>query len=144
MANTNVLKEIERYVREWCSRKYGIDLEDHEKSLRLTTGGVHRFDVVSKDGTIIAGIKTSAMRENERVSVGVIKSTFAELYFLSLVKASKKLMILTDKSYCEHFRRISNGKVADGIEIVNCTLPKDIEANVVAVHKNCRKEIGKK
>ena len=144
MANTNALKEIEQYVREWCSRKYGIKFEDHEKEIKLTTGGKHRFDVVSKDGNVVAGIKTSALRENGRVGTGVIKSTFTELYFLSLVKANTRLMILTDKEYCEHFQRISNGKVATGIEIIHYSLPIEVQEKIVAIHKTCRKEIGKK
>jgi hypothetical protein len=145
MANTNVLKIIaEPYVRSWCSSRYGIEFEDCEKELRLITGGIHRFDVVAKDGSVVAGVKTSALRDDGGVSGGVIKSTFAELYFLSIVKAAVKLMILTDKDYCEHFRRISKGKVAEGIEIIHCPLPKEIEENIAAVHQNCRKEIGKR
>jgi len=144
MANTNALKEIEQYVRNWCSNKYGTRFEDYEKEVRLVTGGIHRFDVVAKDGSIIAGIKTSALRENGRVGAGVIKSTFTELYFLSLVKADKRLMVLTDKEYCAYFQKISNGKVADGIEIIYCSLPKEVEGNISIVHNNCRKEIGKR
>lgn len=77
--------------------------------------GFHKFDIVSKDGTMIAGVKTSALRDNRRVSPGVIKSTFTELYFLSLMNVTKKLMILTDKGYCNYFRKISKGKVAASI-----------------------------
>lgn len=145
MADTNVLKTLaEPHVRQWCSSKYGIEFEDHEKEVSLVTGGVHRFDVVSKDGAVVAGIKTSALRDDGKVSPGVIKSTFTELYFLSLIKARVKLMILTDKGYWEHFRRISMGKVSEGIEIVHCPLSKEIKEKVAVVHDNCRKEIGKK
>mgnify|MGYP001568076318 CR=1 FL=1 len=145
MANTNVLKTLaEPHVRQWCSGKYGIEFENHEKEVMLVTGGVHRFDVVSKDGSVVAGIKTSALRDDGTVSPGVIKSTFTELYFLSLINTTTKLMILTDKGYCEHFRRISMGKVAEGIEIIHCQLSKEIEENIATVHKNCRKEIGKR
>lgn len=145
MANTNLLKTIaEPYVRQWCSGKYGIEFENHEKEVMLVTGGVHRFDVVSKDGSVVAGIKTSTLRDDGKVSSGVIKSTFTELYFLSLIKTTTKLMILTDKGYCEYFRKISRGKVTEGIEIIHCQFPKEIENNISAIHKNCRKEIGKK
>jgi len=144
MANTNALKEIEQYVRSWCLSKYGVEFENQEKELRLITGGLHKFDVVSKDGTIVAGIKTSALRENGKVGVGVIKSTFTELYFLSLIKASTKLMILTNKGYYEHFEKISRGKVADVIKIIHCPLPQDAQEKIAIVHRNCRKEIGRR
>lgn len=144
MANTNTLKDVEQHVRRWCFKKYGIKFYDHEKEVQLSSGGVHRFDVVAKNGSIVAGIKTSALRDNGTVGAGVIKSTFTELYFLSLVNVAKKLMILTDKGYCKHFQRKSKGKVADGIEIIHCPLPKAVRGNIATVHNNCRKEIGKK
>ncbi len=144
MADTNALKEIEQYVRDWCSNKYGIGFEDCEKEVRLVTGGIHRFDVVAKDGSVVAGVKTSALRDDGKVGGGVIKSTFAELYFLSLIKAPMKLMILTDREYYDHFRKVSRDKVAEGIEIIHCPLPKEVEKNISAIHRNCRKEIGKK
>lgn len=145
MANTNALKKlVEPCGRRWCSLEYGIDFEDYEKEIGLLTGGRHKFDIVSKDGSVVAGIKTSAMRNNGKVSPMVIKSTYTELYFLSLVKASIKLMILTDENYYEHFRRISEGKIADGIEIIICPLSGEIRESVAVVHDNCRREIGKK
>lgn len=145
MANTNALKTLaEPYVRRWCSSKYGIEFEDFEKEIRLVTGGVHRFDAVSRDGSVVAGIKTSTLRDNGQVSAGVIKSTFTELYFLSLIKANTKLMILTDKGYYEYFRRISEGKIAQGVEIIHCPLSKEIKEQIYVVHDNCRREIGKK
>ena len=144
MANTKALKDIEKHIRDWCSRKYSVKFANHEKQLQLITGGVHKFDVVSEDGSIVAGVKTSALRDNGKVGVGVIKSTFTELYFLSLVKANTKLMILTNNGYCKYFSRISKGKVAVGIEIIHCPLSKEIEEHIAVVHKNCRKEIGKK
>lgn len=39
MANTNVLKNVEQYVRRWCLNKYGIEFENQEKRLCLITGG---------------------------------------------------------------------------------------------------------
>jgi len=145
MANTNLLKIlVEPYVRSWLTKKYDIEFENDEKEMHLMTGGIHRFDVVSKDGNVVAGIKTSALRENGKVGTGVIKSTFAELYYLSLMKAKIKLMILTDKGYCDYFRKKSKGKLAKNIKIVHCPLPNNIEKNIAAIHKKCRIEIGKK
>lgn len=115
--------------------------------MRLVTGGVHRFDAVSKDRTIIAGIKSSVLRgyvSRMPVGVGVIKSTFTELYFLSLVKAKKRFLILTDEKFYKHFLRASEGKVAENIEILNCNLSEEILAKIADVHKNCSSEIGKK
>lgn len=148
MANTSLLKTlIEPYVRSWLSRTFSIEFELAEIPIRLSTGGLHRFDAVSKDRTIIAGIKSSGLRNYKSklpIGVGVIKSTFTELYFLSLVKADKKLLILTDEKYYKHFLRVSDGKVAKGIEIIYCSLTNEILAKTASVHKSCSNEIGKK
>ncbi|MDO8747734.1 MAG: hypothetical protein Q7J72_01280 [Candidatus Omnitrophota bacterium] len=145
MANTTGLKNpVEQYVRDWCSRSFGVAVEDSEKEIRLVTGGVHRFDVVAKDRSLVAGIKTSSLRDNGRVGTGTIKSTYTEIYFLSIVKADKKLMILTDKRYCDYFQGKSKGKIVQDVEIIYCPLPKRLAEEVAAVHKECRKEIGKR
>lgn len=144
MADTNILKCIEQHVREWCKIKYATECEDSEIELRLVTGGAHRFDIVSKNRSIIGGMKTSALRDNGKIGGGVIKSTYAELYYLNLIDAAIKVMILTDEGYYKYFRRIATGKVAGGIEIVHCSLPREIQEKVAAVHRACRKEIGKK
>lgn len=148
MADTNLLKTlVEPHVRRWLSQMHGIEFEDHEKELKLLTGGRHRFDAVSKDGSIVAGIKTSALRNYASrlpIGAGVIKSTFAEIYFLTLVDAKKKLMVLTDKRFYEYFLRISSGKVARQVELIHCELPKEIMDRVSDIHGTCSKEIGKK
>jgi len=148
MANTNKLKTlVEPYVRAWLATKHDIEIKDHEKEMLLVTGGLHRFDIVSTDGSVVAGIKTSALRDKTSkgvVGTGVIKSTFTELYFLSLVKAKKKYMILTDKGFYEYFIEYSIGKVATGIEIIHCPLSEEIYARIKDVHERCRNEIGKK
>ncbi len=146
MANTILLKNVvEPYVRDWLSKEYSIELENQEIELPLITGGFHRFDIVSKDRTIVAGIKTSPLRNMTLgVSSGVIKSNFAELYFLSLSAAKRKFMILTNKGFYDFFIKKSSGRVARGIEIIYCPLPEEIQDQVNIVHEVCRKEIGKK
>jgi len=148
MANTHLLKTlVEPYVRRWLSQKYNVEFEGHEKEMRLVTGGVHRFDAVSKDGSIIAGIKTSALRSDTTkrpIGVGVIKSTFTELYYLSIVNAKRKLMVLTDKGFYDLFCKESKGKVSTGIEIIHCQLSQEILDKICVVHDTCRKEIGKR
>lgn len=148
MANTNLLKTlVEPYVREWVSREYKISISSKETEIKLVSGGMHRFDVVSDDGTLVGGVKTSPLRPSSSgptVSPGTIKSTYTELYFLSLANAKKKLMILTDRDYYKKFVRDSRGKVAGGIEIVYCPLNDQIRHKITAIHEECRREIGKR
>src|SRR5947209_5843397 len=118
MARTNDLKTlVEPYVRTWLTKRYGIPLEPMELPLTLVTGGIHKFDVVSEDRTIVGGIKTSAVRSTGKVGVGTIKSAFTELYFLSLVDAEKKLLVLTDPGFFRIFTAAAAGKLLPNTEI---------------------------
>lgn len=145
MANTNELKNvIEPYVRGRLTDKYGKSFEEREVSLKLKTGGRHRFDIVSQDHTIVGGIKATSLREDGGVGAGAIKSIFTELYFLSIVEAKKKILILTNKGFYDLFKRRSAGKILPDTEVIYCQLPKDLGDKVAGIHKMASGEIGKR
>ena len=145
MANTNDLKTlVELYVRDWLTNKYHQPFEERELPLKLITGGEHKFDTISKDQTIVGGIKAISLREIGGVGAGAIKSAFTELYFLSLVKAERKLLVLTNKGFYELFKRRALGKVLPDTEVIYCELPKILSDRVAEVHKNASAEIGKR
>jgi hypothetical protein len=65
----------------------------------------------------------------------------AELYFLSLVRAPTKLLILTSPEFHELFLRGMKDKIAPGIEVVPMPLPAEIQAKVAAVQRAASDEI---
>lgn len=147
MANTNELKNlIEQHVRKRLADKdkYNQPFKEKEIPLKLTTGGQHNFDVVSEDRMIIGGIKANSPRGDGKAGGGVINSVFTELYFLSLVKAKKKLLILTNKGFYELFKKRSSGQVLPDTEIIYCQLPKSLNIKVAKIHKTASEEIGKR
>ena len=93
---------------------------------------------------MIAGVKTSQMRPGGDVGVGTVKSAYAELYFLTLVKAKHKLLVLSDEGFCRYFTRLSKGRVARGLEIRHCPLPPSLVKRVGEVWESASKEIGKR
>jgi len=145
MANTNELKNlIEPCVRKWLTDRYRKFFEEQEIRLELKTGGRHRFDVVSKDRTIVGGIKATSLREDGGVGAGAIKSIFTELYFLSLVKAKKKVLILTNKGFYDLFKRRSLGQILPDTDVIYCKLPKELDSKAAGIHKVASGEIGKR
>ena len=59
MANTNVQRKVEDWVRkEWMKKFYGKNF--YRDRIKLSSGGVFEFDAVSQDGDIIASISTSS------------------------------------------------------------------------------------
>ncbi|MFA5155038.1 MAG: hypothetical protein WC453_01245 [Patescibacteria group bacterium] len=144
MANTKILSQlIEPYVRERLREKIGCEFYNKDIKLKLVTGGSHKFDIVSLDKNIIGDIKSHQTRENGRAGVGSVKSIYFDIYMLSLVKAKRKILVLTNKNFYNFFKRISTGKTPLDIEIMLIELPDDIKTKAKTVHNIASKEIGK-
>lgn len=145
MANTKILsKLIEPYIRERLRQKIGCDFYSKDIKLSLITGGEHRFDIVSLDKNIVGDIKSNHVRANGKVGTGVKKSIYFDIYMLSLIKAKRKIMVLTNKDFYNFFKRVSTGKVLDDIEIVLIELSDDLKINTQEAHDCVRNEIGKR
>jgi len=146
MAKTTELREVELFVREELAKDY----PGHtflEKALPLHkkrdgTYAVHRFDAVSEDNTIVASIKShSWLTSGGKSPGGKIGQIYQSLYFLSLVDAKTKLLILTDREAYEGFLVVSNGKVAEGVEIKLCPLPPELQLLVTKVQQKASQEM---
>ncbi len=142
MANTNYLKEIECWVRDnWLPQQFPGCRFD-KRFLELITGGKHEFDAVSNDRSIVAGITTRSWKtKGGNLPSGKYHGLFSELYFLSLVQAKNKFLILTNSEMYEDFRRKSLGKVAKGIEIIFCQLPSEMAERVDSVQGVASREL---
>jgi hypothetical protein len=133
MANSRYLTTaVEDEVRHSLSEQYQTSF--HRRTMRLQTGGEHEFGAVSDNGRVVASIKTaSPTGPGERDPAGKVVNCFAELYFLSLVRARRRLLVLTSAEFCQLFRTLAWGKVAAGIEIVHIPLTAGVQARVSAV-----------
>ncbi len=145
MADTNFYKnKIEPYVRKWLAQRFQKEFEKGEVELKLKPGGLHRFDAVSKDREIIAGIRSSVARKNTWQEGGKIKATYTEILFLTQVRAKKRLLIFTDKLFFEKFKKRSERRFPKSIELVYCSLSKRLGNEVLVSHAKASSEIGKK
>jgi len=62
------------------------------------TGGAHEFDAVSDDLSIVPAIKAAGGRTaSARIPSGKIKNAEAELYYLTLVPAEVRLLVLASR-----------------------------------------------
>ena len=113
--------------------------------LPLSTGGNHRFDIVSTNRTIVGEIKSSGVRESSskrKVGVGTIKSIYYDLYLLNLVTATRKLMILTNPGLYLLFSDHCRGKILPDIDLRLIELPPNIESEIESARRSARKEKG--
>ncbi|HEY0452070.1 hypothetical protein [Actinophytocola sp.] len=137
MVNSRYLTNaVEDHVRDVLSAKYETVFT--KEALRLQPGGYHEFDAVSDNRRIVASIKTAS---GGRHPTGNVLNCIAELYFLSLVRASKRILVLTSGEFQELFARTMDGKVAHGIEISYIPLPAEVASRVAAVQLATNEEI---
>ncbi len=66
-----------------------------------------------------SSIKSSSGRTSGgNIPSGKIAEAYRDLYFLTLVHANSKTLVLTNPEFYDIFRKVSDGKVAEGIEIL--------------------------
>lgn len=99
--------------------------------MHLTTGRMHEFDAVYADRQIVARIKSaSRLTATGRNRAGKIKDSIAQPYFLSLVKASIRKLILTTPAFHRTFQKVMKGKVAPGLSVRCIPLSTEIQLAV--------------
>lgn len=134
------------FVRSWLKDQYGVEFGKNALPLRNCEGR-HEFDVVSSNGKIVAEIKTaSGPTSGGKHPSGKRASAFEQLYFLSLVNADVKLLVITDAEFLEIMKSRTVGIVPADIELVKCPLPQHLEEIVLSITSEASKEIdrGKK
>jgi hypothetical protein len=132
VADTRVLKhQVEPYVRERLEAEFGQPFTQQFLPIGQRADGspaMHEFDAVSADGRIVAGIKTSSGKTSGgRHPSGKIAAAYRELYFLSLVKAERRILALTDREFYRILGSECDGKLAPGLELMLIPLPPELE-----------------
>ncbi len=100
MANTRMIKEVEREVQSWLSEKYpGHSFQ--EKKVTLTTGYEHEFDAVSENRSIVGAILSSRARTRTgNENTGAVRKAQVDVCLLNLLPAHiTKLMVFTHKDF---------------------------------------------
>jgi hypothetical protein len=142
VANTAYLRyTVEPWVRARLEERYGRPFSS--RVLGLTTGGKREFDAVSDDLSIVASIKAhSGLTSGGRNPSAKISSALLEVYFLTLVPAEVKLLILTDPEFFDIFAKNTAGRVAPGIAVERMALPAKMQAAVREVTRSASIEMG--
>lgn len=130
MADTRYYKtHVEPYVRAQLQAIHGVAF--NSRVLRLSTGGTHEFDAVSEDGSIVASIKSlSAKTRRGKRPAAKYSTCLAELYFLSLVDAPKRVLVLTTPEWHSMFERYIEGRLAPGLTVELLKLSPEVQHEV--------------
>jgi hypothetical protein len=129
MADTTKIKTlIEPYVRKWLSNQFPGHVFE-KKSVKLASGGRHRFDAVAEDGSFVAAILSNrAHTRTHRENTGGVRKALTDLSYLQGLPASvQKIMVFTDHSFCHLIRLRASRLVRAPVQMMVCTLPPHLE-----------------
>lgn len=127
MADTRVQRNAALWVREnWLPQRYGISFRN--EAVALSSGGQYRFDAISEDNSTVAAISTSrATRASGGLAVGKLNKIRADMFFLLLARAQRRLLVLSELEMYERcLAERDRGRVPDMIEIVHAQLPEQL------------------
>lgn len=144
MAELNILgTEVEEHVRAALSDEFGIGFA--KRSLPLKSGGTFSFDAVSADGRIVVSIKASrAVSRGGNRTTGASKAALADLYFLSLVDAERRMLATTDRGFFDRLSHDLRGRLAPGLELKHVPLPPELEQRVQSALDRASNEMRSK
>jgi len=145
MADTRTQLEVEDWVRRnWMQTQYGQRFS--RERLRLKSGGVFDFDAVSEDHSIVATISTSASKTSGgKHAVGKILKLRSDMLFLTLVDATRRIIVLTEQDMCDQCEKeAQGGRVPKEIEFVCAVIPDEMRSRLVAARLLASGELRKK
>jgi hypothetical protein len=144
MGDTIVLgREVEDAVRIALRREFGVEFT--KKKLPLKSGGEFSFDAVSPDNRIVVSIKASRGRtRGGKPTTGAVKAAIADLYYLTLVNADRRILAVTDIGFYDRLSHDLQQRVAPGLEIKHIPLPSDVEQEAQATLDRASREMRSK
>jgi hypothetical protein len=140
MADTSLLKPVSEYAVDEVSKKLNIKLA--RQKVKIGFNKEKTFDGVSIDGDIVIKVLNhSGLTSGGNIPSAKIRSTYADCYFLSLTKARKKVLVLTNKEFYDIFNHDSIGLLND-IELMYIELSDKYKAITSEVSKLASDEMS--
>lgn len=143
VANTSYLRyTVEPWVRDRLADRYGQGFAP--LVLRLAPGGSHEFDAVSDDRRIVVSIKASSgLTSGGNHPTGKVATCLNEVYFLTLVDADVRVLLLTNPAFHAIFTKTTAGQIAPGIGVELLPLPSAMQRTVDGITARASREMGR-
>jgi hypothetical protein len=141
VADTRIQIEVEDWVRRnWMASHFGMKFS--RERLPLRSGGVFDFDAVSEDRSVVATISTSgAKTSGGKHAIGKILKLRSDILFLTMVQATRRLIILTERDICDQCEKeAAGGRVPPEIEFACAIIPDDLRVRLVAARRKASGE----
>jgi hypothetical protein len=143
VADTSYLRyTVEPWIREQLQGTYRQTFTS--QVLELRTGGRREFDAVSEDRCVVASVKAhSGATSSGGIPSAKINSALLEIYFLMLVPADERILVLTNPEFFAIFNRSTKGRVVPEVRVELMPLPLDMQTRVDAVTKRASDEMAR-
>ena len=143
MADTSYLRyTVEPWIREQLQGTYRQTFTS--QVLELRTGGRREFDAVSEDRCVVTSVKAhSGATSSGGIPSAKINSALLEIYFLMLVPADERILVLTNPEFFAIFNRSTKGRVVPEVRVELMPLPLDMQTRVDAVTKRASDEMAR-
>jgi hypothetical protein len=141
LADTRMQLEVEDWVRrDWMPKQFGTKFS--RERLPLRSGGVFDFDAVSEDHSIVATISTSGSKTSGgKYAVGKILKLRSDMLFLTMVEATQRLIVLTERDMCDHCEKEAlGGRVPPEIKFVCALIPDELRTRLIAARLKASNE----
>jgi hypothetical protein len=145
MARSTVQLKIEKWIRqEKLPKVFGQVFRS--ASLRLKPGGTFNFDAVSADNSIVANISTSSAKTARgKRAVGKIMKIRADMLFLVMAQAEKRLIVLTERDMVDFWEAEKRaGRVPMEIEFLEIKLPTELSMALEKTKRIASDEVSPK
>ena len=140
MADTAALQSAFEWVRGDLAGRFGQTFS--KRSVTLNTGGQRTFNAVADDISVVATITNhSGLTSGGKKPVGKVRSAIADLYFLTLVQAPRRILVVTNPEFHAILTRELEGLLADGVEILHRPLPAPLAALVAKIKDDASGEM---
>jgi hypothetical protein len=142
MADTRTQNEVEDWIRQhWMSERFGQSFR--RERLVLLPGGVFDFDAVSADNRIVALISTSSgTTSGGKFPVGKLHKLRADMLFLTMVTAEKRLIVLTEPDmHAICVKEAESGRVPVDIAFLLPALPRDLATKLKVARERASREM---
>jgi len=117
-------KKAEEIAKEWLQKKFGVPFSERSLQIGWKSDGkpvMHNFDLVSADCQIIVEVKSHQLTKGGNIPSGKLSDTYQACSMLEKVSAINKFLLLTDREFYQIFKRYSDGKISNDIELVLLT-----------------------
>lgn len=111
-------QEAEKIAKDFLQKKFACAFEPKKLRIGTTSEGkpaMHNFDLVSRDGLIVAEVKAHTLTISGYIPSGKISNTYEACSMLEKANAAKKFLLLTDPAFFLTFKKCSDGKIDSGI-----------------------------